>query len=66
MNLSMKALVFFICFGLVTSEAPNYEDLIESLMTTDMIPDNGPEMDTVYIPGTPGGKWSEDEINVTR
>ena len=63
---SMKSLLLLLCFGLVTSEAPNYDALIESLMTTDMTPDLGPEKDTVYIPGTPGSRWSEEEIEVTR
>ena len=30
-------------------------------------PDPGPQMpDTVYIPGTPGGPWSKQEIDSTR
>jgi len=37
-----------------------------ALMTTDMTPDTGPEMDTVYQPGTPGGDWTEEEIDSTR
>ena len=62
----MKALLIALCFGLVTAEAPNYDDLIASLMTKDMTPNPGPEMDTAYIPGTPGGQWSEEEIEITR
>ena len=60
---------FFIalCFiSLVASEAPNYDDLIATLITTDMTPTPGPEMDTVYVPGTPGGQWSPEEIDFTR
>ena len=39
----------------------------ETLMTMDMTPDSGPEMDkTVYKPGTPGGRWSENEVESTR
>ena len=34
------------CFGLVTSQ---------DYMTSDMTPDLGPDMDTVYQPGSPGG-----------
>ena len=62
----MKALLIALCFGLVTAEAPNYDDLIASLMTKDMTPNPGPEMDTAYVPGTPGGQWSEEEIEITR
>ena len=62
----MKALLIAFCFGLVTAEAPNYDDLIASLMTKDMTPNPGPEMGTAYVPGTPGGQWSEEEIEITR
>ena len=62
----MKALLIALCFGLVTAEAPNYDDLIASLMTKDMTPNPGPETDTAYVPGTPGGQWSEEEIEITR
>ena len=62
----MKALLIAICFGLVTAKAPNYDDLIASLMTKDMTPNTGPDMDTAYVPGTPGGQWSEEEIEITR
>jgi len=37
-----------------------------AIMTTNMTPDNGPEMDTVYQPGTSGGDWNEEEIESTR
>lgn len=37
-----------------------------SYMTYDMVPDPGPELDTVYIPGHPGAGWSEQEIASTR
>ena len=63
---NMKALLFAFCFGLVASEAPNYDELIASLMTKDMTPNSGPKMDTAYVPGTPGGQWSEEEIEITR
>ena len=29
-------------------------------------PDPGPEMDTVYIPGTSGAPWTKEEIDSTR
>ena len=35
-------------------------------MTYDMVPDPGPELDTVYIPGQPGAGWSEEEVTTTR
>merc|ERR1719320_516810 len=37
-----------------------------AIMTADMTPDNGPEMDTVYQSGTSGGDWNEEEIESTR
>ena len=52
-------LLLFLCgIGLVTSN--------DDIMTADMTPDTGPEMDTVYLPGTSGGQWTEDEIDSTR
>merc|ERR1719189_1389693 len=35
-------------------------------MTKDETPTLGPEMDTVYQPGTPGASWTEDEVESTR
>ena len=35
-------------------------------MTADMTPTLGPEMDTVYQPGTPGGQWTDEQISTTR
>ena len=29
-------------------------------------PNPGPEMDTVYIPGTPGAAWTMEEVESTR
>ena len=46
--------------------ATDYDALIETLMTTDMNPNPGPDMDTVYEPGTPGGQWTSEEIDITR
>ena len=37
-----------------------------AIMNTDMTPDYGPEMGTVYQPGTSGGDWNEEEIESTR
>jgi hypothetical protein len=35
-------------------------------MHRDETPDPGPEEDTVYVPGTPGGSWTEEEVASTR
>ena len=35
-------------------------------MTDDMTPNKGPEMDTFYQPGTPGGQWTSLEVDTTR
>ena len=37
-----------------------------ALYSHDMSPDPGPELDTVYVPGSPGAAWSEAEIRSTR
>merc|ERR1712066_742836 len=37
-----------------------------AIMDTEMTPDNGPEMDTVYVPGTPGADWTSEEVETTR
>ena len=49
--------LLILCFGLVTTQ---------DYMTSDMTPDLGPETDSVYQPGTPGGQWSADEVSTTR
>ena len=61
-----KFWLIVLCFGFVTSEAPDYQALKDSLMRMKAKPNPGPNMDTVYIPGTPGGQWSEEEIRITR
>ena len=39
----------------------------EDYMTKDEQPESGPESpDTVYVPGTPGGNWSPEEVESTR
>ena len=35
-------------------------------LTVDEEPDPGPSLDTVYVPGTPGGAWTVEEIETTR
>ena len=35
-------------------------------MHRDTTPDPGPEEDTVYVPGTSGGSWTEEEVASTR
>ena len=32
----------------------------------DETPDPGPEEDTVYVPGSSGGSWTEEEVASTR
>ena len=65
--MKLPLLCIAISIGLVATEAPNYDDLIASLMTTDMTPNTGPERpDTVYKPGTPGGQWTEEDIEITK
>merc|ERR1719219_1531775 len=38
----------------------------EDYMTADMTPTLGPEMNTVYQPGTPGGQWTDEQVKTTR
>ena len=54
-----KLIVALFAFGFGLVPAQDY-------MTTDMTPDQGPEMDTVYQPGTPGAQWSAEEVDTTR
>ena len=35
-------------------------------MTHDMDPTPGPSLDSVYVPGTPGAPWTDEEIETTR
>ena len=35
-------------------------------MTSDMSPDPGPSLDTVYVPGRPGADWTDAEVESTR
>ena len=37
-----------------------------SYLTYDVSPNPGPELASVYVPGTPGASWTEDEIKSTR
>ena len=37
-----------------------------SYLTYDESPTPGPELASVYVPGTPGAAWTEDEIKSTR
>ena len=41
--MKFSLLCLAICIGLVFTEAPNYDDLIASLITTDMTPNPRPE-----------------------
>ena len=56
---------FVLCAGLVNS-IEDFECDESCYMTTDMTPDKGPEKDSVYIPGTPGGQWTAEEVDTTR
>ena len=29
-------------------------------------PDPGPTLDSVYVPGSPGADWTDEEVHVTR
>ena len=57
----MKAKIPQQCFDLEPFRCDQF-----TYMTYDMVPDPGPELDTVYIPGHPGAGWSEHEIATTR
>ena len=35
-------------------------------MTSEMSPNSGPNLDTVYVPGTSGADWNDEEIETTR
>ena len=37
-----------------------------SYLTHDVSPNPGPALASVYVPGSPGASWSEDEIKSTR
>jgi hypothetical protein len=54
-----------------TGPVPNFEGStfnpnVEEYMSSEMTPDYGPEMSTVYQPGTPGAEWTEAEVHSTR
>ena len=58
------AFLYVFCIGFVTSM---HEDCDETCyMTKDMTPTPGPEKDTVYQPGTPGGQWTPEEVDTTK
>ena len=35
-------------------------------MRSGTAPDPGPTLDSVYVPGTPGADWTDEEVHVTR
>ena len=35
-------------------------------MTVEISPNLGPSLDSVYLPGTPGADWTDEEIETTR
>ena len=58
---SLKLLFpIFVAFGTMSPA------ISVDYMTTDDIPTPGPEKDTVYQPGTPGGDWDEGEVASTK
>ena len=57
----MKAIKSKQCFDFEPFRCDQF-----SYMTYDMVPDPGPELDTVYTPGHAGAGWSEHEIATTR
>ena len=65
-------LYFFISFGILghslalpKKSTSRSEDNEAYLLKEDQ-PNPGPEMDTVYIPGTPGAAWTMEEVESTR
>lgn len=65
-------LYFFLSFGilgqslaLAKKSSSRSEDNEAYLLKEDQ-PNPGPEMDTVYIPGTPGAAWTKEEVETTR
>ena len=58
---SLKLLFpIFVAFGTMSPA------ISVDYMTTDDTPTPGPEKDTVYQPGTPGGDWNEGEVASTK
>ena len=57
-----KLLILYALVVAVIAQ-PRTED---AYMTTDMTPNPGPVMDTVYQPGALGGPWTNQEVDSTR
>ena len=57
--------VLLLAASLLTSASVLGLESFETMTTRD-VPDPGPSLDTVYVPGTPGAAWTEDEIESTR
>jgi len=66
----MKLLLLLLAVGLVSCTDEDYLWSVVNdggYMTTDDTPTAGPEMpDTVYVPGTPGAPWTDQEVASTR
>jgi len=48
------------------SENVTVPEIWWDFMTTDETPTPGPELDSVYQPGTPGAPWTKGEVAATR
>ena len=57
--------VLLLAASLLTSASVLGLESFETMTTRD-VPDPGPSLDTVYVPGTPGAAWTEEEIESTR
>ena len=54
----------FILFPLLALSSASL--LSPAYLTVDETPTSGPDLDTAYVPGTPGAAWTETEIESTR
>ena len=59
----MLSLLFLLGLG-HASLLPRSAD--DEYMSYDMEPTLGPEQDSVYQQGTPGGAWTEEDVSSTR
>ena len=64
-SLAQKMLPLLFLLGLGHASLLARSDL-EAYMTYDMEPSLGPELDSVYQQGSPGGAWTDEEVDSTR
>ena len=65
----MKFFLLLLAVSLVSSTDEDYLMSVVNeggYMTADDIPSPGPDMSTVYQPGTPGAAWTDEEVASTR